>query len=93
VVKRFAEKNGWSVLAISLDKGKPSFPEFPKAKPDNGIAARLNITHVPALIALHPKTGQMIPLAFGMISESEIEARVEALTRLPQQQSIPGGTR
>lgn len=79
VVKRFSQKYGWSVLAISLDGG--TLPEFPNAKQDNGIATRLQIAHVPALIALHPKSGQVIPLAYGMISESEIEQRVQILTR------------
>ena len=79
VVKRFSQKYGWSVLAVSLD-GR-TLPEFPNAKRDNGIATRLQIAHVPALIALHPKSGQVIPLAYGMISESEIEQRVQILTR------------
>lgn len=82
IVKRFSQKYGWSVLGISLDGGTLS--EFPNAKQNNGIAERLNITHVPALIALHPKTGQLIPLAYGLVSESEIEQRVELLTRLPE---------
>lgn len=82
VVKRFSQKYGWSVLGISLDGG--TLPEFLNAKQNNGIAERLNISHVPALIALHPKTGQLIPLAYGMISESEIEQRVELLTRLSE---------
>jgi conjugal transfer pilus assembly protein TraF len=82
IVKRFAQKYGWSVLGISLDGG--NLPEFPNAKQNNGIAERLQITHVPALIALHPKTGQLIPLAYGLTSESEIEQRVELLTRLPE---------
>lgn len=56
-----------------------TFSEFPDAKRDNGISKHLNITHVPALIALHPKTGEFIPLAFGLISESEIEARIDIL--------------
>jgi conjugal transfer pilus assembly protein TraF len=83
LVKRFSEKYGWSVLAISLDGSSTSIlPEFPHAKRDNGIAKKLQITHVPALVAIHPKTGQLIPLAYGMISESEIEARVELLTKV-----------
>jgi len=88
VVKRFSQKYGWSVLGVSLDGG--SLPEFPAPKQDNGIAARLQIAHVPALIALHPKTGQLIPLAYGMISESEIENRAELLTRLSEELA-PGG--
>jgi conjugal transfer pilus assembly protein TraF len=82
IVKRFSQKYGWSVLGISLDGG--TLPEFPHAKQNNGIAERLNISHVPALIALHPKTAQLIPLAYGLVSESEIEQRVELLTRIPE---------
>ncbi|MBY0501640.1 MAG: type-F conjugative transfer system pilin assembly protein TraF [Alphaproteobacteria bacterium] len=79
IVKRFTNKYGWSALGISLDGG--SLPEFPHAKRDNGISERLGITHVPALIALHPQTGKLIPLAYGMISETEIEERIELLVR------------
>ncbi len=88
IVKRFSQKYGWSVLAISLDGG--SLPEFPNARSDNGMAARLQITHVPALIALHPKTGKLLPLAYGMISESEIERRIEMLTKLSDKISHGG---
>ena len=80
IVKRFADKYNWSVLGISLDGGTLS--EFPRAKRDNGISARLGISHVPALIALHPKTRKLIPLAYGFVSENEIEERIELLTRL-----------
>lgn len=80
IVKDFAKKHGWSVLAVSLDGG--TLPEFPGARKDNGMAVRLQVSHVPALIAFHPSSGQMIPLAYGLISESEIEERIELLTRL-----------
>ncbi len=80
IVKRFAQKYGWSVLAISLDGGV--LPEFPNARHDNGIATRLQISHSPALIALNSKTGNLLPLAYGMVSESEIERRIEILTQL-----------
>lgn len=88
IVKRFSQKYGWSVLAISLDGG--TLPEFPRAKQDNGIVKQLNISHVPALIALHPQSGKMIPLAYGMVSEQEIEKRVELLTRRSDQKFIGG---
>lgn len=86
IVKRFSEKYGWSVLAISLDResSKSVLPWFPHAKRDNGIAGHLQITQVPALIAIHPATKQLIPLAYGMISEGEIEGRIDLLTRTLQ---------
>jgi conjugal transfer pilus assembly protein TraF len=83
IVKRFAQKYGWSVLGVSLDGG--TLPEFPHAKQNNGIAERLNISHVPALIALHPKTGKLIPLAYGLVSESEIEQRAELLMQFSKE--------
>lgn len=79
IVKNFAQKYDWDVLAISLDGGK--LREFPNAKADNGVAANLGVSHVPALIAINPKTGDMLPLAYGMVSESEIEKRVMLLTQ------------
>jgi len=87
IVKRFSEKYGWSVLAVSLDGG--TLPEFPVARRDNGISKRLQITHVPALIAIHPATKELIPLAYGMVSESEIEERIQLLTA-PSQASLTG---
>jgi conjugal transfer pilus assembly protein TraF len=82
-VKHFAKKHGWSVLGISMDGGplRSTLPEFPDAKRDNGMASRLKVSHVPALIAFHSASGQMIPLAYGMVSESEIEERIDLLTR------------
>jgi conjugal transfer pilus assembly protein TraF len=92
IVKRFAQKYGWSVLPISLDGG--TLPEFPNARRDNGMATRLQVGHVPALIALHSKTGKLLPLAYGMVSESEIERRIEMLTKLSDRilnKASPGG--
>ena len=79
IVKNFAQKYDWDVLAISLDGGK--LKEFPQARNDNGIARNIGISHVPALMAIHPQTGAMLPLAYGMVSESEIERRVMLLTQ------------
>jgi conjugal transfer pilus assembly protein TraF len=78
-VKRFAQKYNWTILGISLDGGR--LAEFPKAMRDNGIAAKFGIQHSPALIAVHPKTKQVIPLAYGMIAESEIERRAYFLSQ------------
>ncbi len=76
-LKHFSEKYQWSLLPISLD-GQPlaAFPEF---QPDNGLAEQFNITTVPAIIALHTKTKQLIPLSFKMISLSELEQVVDKM--------------
>lgn len=77
VVRGFAEVYGWEVLPISIDGS--TVEEFPHPQMDNGIVERLGIQNVPALIAIHPQTKKMIPLAYGVASLEEIERRVEAL--------------
>ena len=79
VVKGFAQKYGWSVFAISGDGGPSS--AFPKAQINNGIIENLKIETFPALIAVHPETGKVIPLAYGMTSLSDIETRAYSLER------------
>ncbi len=74
IVKRFAARHGWTVKAISLDGGK--LKEYPKPLLDNGIAERLSITQVPALIAINPKTQTMLPISYGITSEDEMETRI-----------------
>ncbi len=81
-LKHFSEKYGFSLLPISLD-GQPlsALPEF---KSDNGLAEQFNIATVPSVIALHTKTKALIPLAFKMISLSELEnAAVQMLGVAP----------
>ena len=77
VVKRFAQTYGLEVLAVTLDGG--TVPEFPNPQRDNGTAQNLGVGAVPALIAVHPATRKVIPLAYGMVSESEIEQRIITL--------------
>jgi conjugal transfer pilus assembly protein TraF len=77
VIRDFAARYNLTVLGITLDG--IVLREFPTSRQDNGIATSLNIKVVPALIAVHPKTGKQIPIAYGMISQSEMEARINLL--------------
>jgi len=79
-VNNFAKQYGLEVLAITLD-GK-SIPEYPNAKTNNGISERLNIYAVPALMLTNPKSGQMIPITFGLISEQELIDRISLVLNL-----------
>lgn len=78
VVKAFASKHKWTVFAISLDGG--TVPEFSKVVLDNGMAARLNVTRVPALFVANPRTGKILPIAHGIIAQEDIERRILLLT-------------
>ena len=77
VVNEFAKKFNWSVLGVSLDGIQLN--DIAINRPDNGIAKALNITVVPALIAVHPKTQMHIPIAYGFISHKEMEERINLL--------------
>jgi conjugal transfer pilus assembly protein TraF len=59
ILKRFEETFGMTVLAVTLD-GR-GLPEYPNAQPDNGIAARLGNTLVPALYLSAPSTREIRP--------------------------------
>jgi conjugal transfer pilus assembly protein TraF len=79
IVKKFTQSYGWQVLAISMDGSQ--LPEFPQAQRDNGAAAKLNVTHLPTLLAVEPKSGKVIPLRFGMSSQDQIEDRIRVLVK------------
>ena len=74
VVKQFVQKYGISVVPITLDGG--ALPEFPNAIPDNGAAKTLNVYSLPSLFAVNPKTQQIIPIANGALSLSELEENI-----------------
>ena len=79
IVKTFAEKYGWKVLAISLS-GEVS-QEFTDVIKDNGMAQKLGVTHVPALFVVNPGQSTVLPIAHGLVSEAEIEQRILLLTK------------
>ncbi len=79
ILKRFAQQHGLAVLAVSLDGG--TLPEYPDARPDNGVAARLNARAVPALYLTQPSRREFRPVGFGMMSDTDLLERIAALAR------------
>ena len=79
ILKRFEQDFGMTVLAVSLDGGV--LPEYPDARADNGMAARLNATAVPALYLTAPARREIRPVGFGLMSMSELLERIAALAR------------
>lgn len=86
ILKRFEQEFGFTVLAISMD-GR-AIPEYPNARPDNGMAARLNATAVPALYLTAPATRQIVPVGFGVMSMTDLVERIATLA-----QDASAGTR
>ena len=91
VLKRFAQTHRLTVLAVSLDGG--SLPEYPDARPDNGIAARLNARAVPALYLTQPSRREFRPVGFGLMSDTDLLERIAALAREADPATPPNASR
>jgi conjugal transfer pilus assembly protein TraF len=77
LLRSFEQKFGLRVFAISLDGG--TLPEFPLARLDNGVAAALKVTQVPALFLASPRSNVITPLGYGVLSESELLERLQVI--------------
>lgn len=76
IVERVAREYGIFVSYVSLD-GK-FIDNLPNQVKDNGIATRMQITQVPALIAVEPNLNQWFPIVFGAVSEIELKEQIQA---------------
>ncbi len=79
ILKRFQEEFGMTVFAVSLDGG--GLPDFPNAPMDNGIAARLRASVVPALYLTTPSNRQIRPVGFGVMAMTDLIERIAALAQ------------
>lgn len=77
IVKQFAGKYGWDVMAISLD-GAPS-DVFLNWQSDNGISQQWNVQTVPAVFAVNPENNDVIPVANGFTAIDAMEKRIVAI--------------
>lgn len=77
IVQQFSKQYGWEVVAISADGG--TMPGFKEIVMDNGLVEKWQIKLLPALFAVQPKTGKVIPIAYGLTSLDEMETRIVAL--------------
>jgi len=87
-LEAFQGRYGLQVLAVSIDGGP--MPGFPNARRDNGIAASLHVEQVPAVFLAQPGAGQITPIGFGVLSESELIARITTLTDPNSERMLPG---
>ena len=90
-LQAFEELHGIQVMAVSIDGGP--MPGFPAARADNGIASALQVTQVPAVFLAQPFTGQITPIGFGVLSESQLLERIAIVSSPEGQAMLPGITR
>ncbi len=74
IVKDFAQTYGITVVPITTDG--ISLPEFPNSYQDKGQAEKFHITVEPALFAVNPYTQKAFPVAYGLISESDLKTKI-----------------
>lgn len=87
-LEAFQARYGLQVLAISVDGGP--MPGFPDARRDNGIATTLRVEQVPAVFLAQPSAGRILPIGFGVLSESELLERIATLTAPDSEKMLPG---
>ena len=83
-LEAFQARHGIKVVAISVDGG--AMPGFPDARRDNGIATTLKVSQVPAVYLAQPYTGKIMPIGFGVLSESQLLERI-AIVSAPTAES------
>lgn len=75
ILRNFAARYGISIIPISLDGG--TLPEFPNPRRDIGWAEALGVSVTPALFMVNPRTRQIVPLGYGVLTEDEIADRMQ----------------
>jgi conjugal transfer pilus assembly protein TraF len=91
-LKDFEAKFGLAVVPISVDGG-PLLPAYPNPKVDNGIARSLDVREVPALFLVEPQSGKIIPIGYGVLSESELLERLQVVSQPNADQVVPSATK
>lgn len=81
ILSGFADRYGVTILPVSTD-GRP-LKGFEAYQVDTGQRASMGIADVtPALALFDSATGEVIPVGYGMLTISELEYRIRALTTL-----------
>jgi len=80
ILKNFAERYGITVQAVTLDGGV--LPDWPETVVNQGQwqAWGLADQSVPATLLYDRQTKKIIPVAFGLLSEAELEERIYLTT-------------
>ncbi|MTW10153.1 thioredoxin family protein [Pseudoduganella eburnea] len=78
LLNAFRQRYSFPLIAVSVDGG--SIPSLPMARADNGIVRALKVAQVPAVFLAEPFTGRILPVGFGVLSESQLVERIMALT-------------
>lgn len=79
-LQRFARAYDFKIIPISIDGG--TLPQFPDARYEPGIRARLGVEVTPAIFLVDPGAGHIQAIAYGVVSLSELETRIMRLFKM-----------
>jgi conjugal transfer pilus assembly protein TraF len=74
VVKLFSKQYHWQVKAVSVNQS--ILKDFPNSISDPSIAEEMNVSFFPALFVADMKTMTATPVAYGMVTVSQIEENI-----------------
>lgn len=86
VLKHFEQDYGLTVFPVSLDGG--GLPDYPTPLTDNGMAANLNVSVVPAVFLAVPGSREITPIGYGVMAETDLVERIHAITQTKPGQSF-----
>lgn len=79
VVKEFAQKYAWQVIAITCDG--EYLAGFDHHQLDTGIRQRLGVQALPALFLVEPQRQVALPIGYGLVAIDQIEANIDLQMR------------
>ncbi|HIF0232782.1 TPA: type-F conjugative transfer system pilin assembly protein TraF [Legionella pneumophila] len=74
VIHDFAMSYQLPLIPIAMTQ--VSSPVFLDSRMDSGEAAQMGVKHIPAVFSLNPMTNKPMPVAYGLVSHSELKERI-----------------
>lgn len=79
VVRDFAGLHQITVIPIAMTARVSS--HFPDSRIDSGQAIQMGVKHIPAVFTIHPVSKQSIPVAYGLVSQTELLDNILLVSR------------
>ena len=74
IIKNFAMSYQLPLIPIAMTQNVS--PLFPDSRMDSGEATQMGVKHIPAVFSLNPMTNKPMPIAYGLVSHSELKEHI-----------------
>ena len=89
VLASFASRHGFHFVSVSVDGQK--IESLPDSRLDSGQAKKLGITYFPAIVLVHPKTGRVLPVAHGFVTQDYLSEQMMVVALELKKQQLGEG--